>query len=184
MKLTPLRLPGLFLLEGAQFDDERGFFARIWEAEALAAAGLQTAFNHCSLSFNPQQGTLRGLHFQQPPLPEVKVVRCSRGAMYDVVVDIRPGSPTYLQWEAVELSAGDLRSLYIPPGMAHGFQTLRDETEVFYMIGAPYQVHLQSGLRYDDPKLAIPWPLPVSKISERDQGWPYLEKMLEGASCP
>jgi dTDP-4-dehydrorhamnose 3,5-epimerase len=181
MKISPLRLKGAFVIEADRYEDERGFFARLWDAAEFQEKGIETTFSQVSLSFNAQKGTLRGLHFQQEPHPEAKLVRCIRGAIHDVIVDIRPDSDTYLQWEAVELSAENLKSLYIPVGMAHGFQTLCENAEVLYMISTAYHAHLQRGLRYDDPALGIAWPLPVSCISQRDRQWDFLAQTPLGA---
>jgi dTDP-4-dehydrorhamnose 3,5-epimerase len=153
--------------------DERGFFARIWSADELAANGLDTHLSQCSLSRNTTAGTLRGLHFQQPPHAEVKLVRCTRGSLFDVVVDLRPESATYCQWIGVELDAREARALYIPKGCAHGFQTLEDETDVLYMISDPYVPSAASGVRWNDPVFAIDWPSADRRtISDRDRSWP------------
>ena len=172
MQLIPLGLSGAFIIEPDFLRDERGFFARLWDESVLGAHALETRLSQCSISYNARQGTLRGMHYQGPPKPETKIVRCTAGHIYDVIVDIRPDSPTYLKWEAVELSAENRRSLFIPMGMAHGFQTLSDDAEVFYMISEAYHPDCQGGLRYDDPLLGIKWPLPVSVISQRDKEWP------------
>jgi dTDP-4-dehydrorhamnose 3,5-epimerase len=149
--------------------DERGFFARTLCARELADQGLKHVFVQCSISFNNRKGTLRGLHYQTPPHEEVKLVRCTMGAIYDVIVDLRPASPTYLKYFAVELSQDNRKMLYVPEGFAHGFQTLADRTEVFYQISEFYHPEHSAGHRWDDPAFGIDWPLEVSVISERDR---------------
>ena len=174
MIFTPLSLAGAVLIDIERHEDERGFFARTLCAEEFAARGLQAAFVQDSLSHNRIRGTLRGLHLQRPPHAETKLVRCSRGAIYDVIVDLRPGSPTWGRWEGVVLSAENGRALYVPEGFAHGFLTLADETEVSYRISHPHKPEAATGLRYDDPRLGIVWPEPVAAISARDRSWPLL----------
>jgi dTDP-4-dehydrorhamnose 3,5-epimerase len=171
----PLPLEGAFLLEMERHEDERGFFARAFCREELAAQGLHTEYPQCNVSFNHRRGTLRGLHFQAPPHGEVKIVRVTAGAIFDVIVDVRPASHTFRQSYAVELRAGDGRLLYIPGGFAHGFQTLEDQTEVFYWMGAEYVPDAARGYRYDDPAFSISWPLPVAVISEKDLSLPPLK---------
>lgn len=167
---TPLA--GAFVLEAERIEDERGFFARSYSREEFAAHGLDPDIAQCSISFNHRRGTLRGLHFQTAPFEEVKLVRCTRGSIWDVIVDIRPGSPTRGRHFAVELSAEARNALYIPKGFAHGFITLEDEAEVFYQISAPYSAEHARGYRWDDPTFAIPWPEPATVISERDRNLP------------
>ena len=152
--------------------DERGFFARTWCRRELAEHGLCVEIAQESISSNRQKGTLRGLHFQTPPHDEVKIVRCTRGMIFDVIVDLRPRSATYLRWQGFELAAGNHRALYVPKGCAHGFQTMEDETEVHYQISSFYNSEAAAGYRYDDPAFSIKWPLPVIVISERDLRWP------------
>lgn len=154
--------------------DNRGYFTRTFCHQEFSDKGLETSFLQHSLSFSKQRGTLRGLHFQKPPHEEAKLVRCVRGAIFDVIVDIRPHSPTYRQWQGFKLTAGNQRQLYIPAGFAHGFQTLSDDVEVHYLISAFYEPTAASGFRYDDPAFAISWPLPVSVISDKDKAWPLL----------
>ena len=154
--------------------DARGGFARLFDAEAFAARGLPSAFAQTSLSVTRLAGSLRGLHFQRPPHGEAKLVRCVRGAIHDVVVDLRRGSATRLAWRAFTLAAGDDAALYVPPGCAHGFQTLADDTEVLYQISVPYAPDHADGVRFDDPALGIPWPRPVTVISDRDRAWKLL----------
>jgi dTDP-4-dehydrorhamnose 3,5-epimerase len=153
-------------------EDERGFFARTWCRQELAAQGLDPEIAQENLSFNRHRGTVRGLHFQRPPHEETKFVRCTRGGMFDVIVDLRPGSPTYLRWRGFELTAENRRAIYVPKGFAHGFQTLTDDAEIAYQISAFYAPQAAGGYRYDDGAFGIAWPLPVTVIGERDLGWP------------
>ena len=170
---TPL--PGAWVLEPERIADERGFFARTWCRRDFEVRGLDPAIAQCSVSFNHRRGTLRGLHFQVEPHAEVKLVRVTRGAIWDVIVDLRPGSPTFKRHFAVVLSAEAGNQLYIPKGMAHGFQTLEDATEVAYQISAFYAPEAARGYRWDDPAFAIPWPEPVTVISEKDRNLPLFE---------
>ena len=153
-------------------EDERGFFARTWCRQELAALGLDTEIAQESLSFNRHRGTVRGLHFQRSPHEETKIVRCTRGAIFDVIVDVRCHTPTFLRWQGFELSAGNRRAIYVPKGFAHGFQTLTDNAEIAYQISAFYAPQTAGGYRYDDAAFGIAWPLAVTVISERDLGWP------------
>jgi len=172
VRFVPTELPGVLVLEQERHADERGHFARTWCKEELSAHGLEPALAQCSVSFNHRRGTLRGLHYQAPPSAEVKVVRCARGALWDVAVDLRPGSAGFGRWVGVELTADNGRSLYIPRGFAHGFYTLADATEVEYLISTPYAPATARGVRFDDPRFGIAWPGPVTVISERDAGYP------------
>ena len=153
-------------------EDERGFFARIWCRQELAAQGLDTEIAQESLSFNRHRGTVRGLHFQRPPHEETKIVRCTRGGIFDVIVDLRPRSPTYLRWQGFELTAENHKALYVPKSFAHGFQTLVDDAEIVYQISEFYAPNSAGGHRYDDAAFGVAWPLPVTMISERDLSWP------------
>ena len=157
--------------------DERGFFARSWCQKEFEDRGLNSKLVQCSVSFNARKGTLRGIHYQGEPFPEVKVVRCTRGAIYDVVVDLRPQSPTFKQWIGVVLDAENRRMLYIPGGCAHGFLTLEDNTEVFYQMSEFYHPELARGVRWNDPAFQIAWPAEVKVISERDNTYPNLEEL-------
>jgi dTDP-4-dehydrorhamnose 3,5-epimerase len=171
----PLALAGAYTIAPEPARDERGFFARIFCEEEFARHGLVTTFPQSSLSFNARRHTLRGMHFQFAPAEEVKLVRCTAGAIYDVIVDLREGSPTRLSWVAVELSAENRLTLYVPEGFAHGFQTLTDAAEVAYDISRPYAPGLASGLRYDDPALGIVWPdAPERIVADRDRAWPLI----------
>jgi dTDP-4-dehydrorhamnose 3,5-epimerase len=169
LRFSEAPLAGVFVIEIDRLEDERGSFARTFCFEEFATHGLETAVLQSSVSFNRRRGTVRGLHWQAEPHGEVKVVRVTRGAVHDVVVDLRPGSPTLRESFGVRLDADTGRALYIPAGFAHGFQTLEDDTEVSYQISAAYVPSAARGLRYDDPALAIDWPQPVTVVSERDR---------------
>ena len=173
MRFVETRLRGAYLVELEPREDDRGSFARTWCHEELAAAGLSTEVSQCSVSRNTKAGTLRGLHFQEAPHEEVKLVRCTRGVIFDVIVDLRRGSESEGQWIGVELTAEAGNALYVPKGFAHGFQTLVDESEVFYMMSDPYAPGASLGVRWDDPGFGIEWPSAESRtISERDRAWP------------
>lgn len=175
MRFEPLKLNGGFLVEPQPHEDARGFFARTFCVREFAEQGLVSAFVQSSISFNCKRGTLRGLHYQTPPAAEVKLVRCTAGAIFDVIVDLRSDSPTYLQHFGVELTARNRRALYVPEMFAHGFQTLEDETEVFYQISEYHTPDKAAGVRFDDPRLNIQWPLPVAAMSDKDLNWPWLD---------
>jgi len=172
------KLAGVFVIDAEPIADERGAFTRTYCAREFAAHGLETAIAQCSASFNAKKGTLRGLHYQAPPHSEAKLVRVTAGAIYDVAVDLRAGSPTYGQWTAAELTAENRRMLYIPKGCAHGFQTLTDASELFYQIAEFYEPASARGLRWDDDDLAIAWPDKDAPIlSERDRTFPRLREL-------
>jgi len=170
MKFVETELKSAFVIEPERLDDERGFFARILCEREFAAHGLETRFVQCSISFNGRKGSLRGMHYQAPPHEEAKLVRCTMGAIYDVIVDLRPASPTFRQWIGVELSAENRRTLYVPKGFAHGFQTLQDNSEVFYQISQFYAPQLARMEPWNDPGLGIRWPLVPTAMSQRDAG--------------
>lgn len=172
MRFLPTAIAGVFLVEQEPISDERGFFARTWSARELADRGLEPALAQCSLSFNRRRGTLRGLHYQAPPRAEVKIVRCTRGRLFDVAVDLRPDSPTFRAWVGAELTPDNGRALYIPRGFGHGFVTLEDESVVDYSISAEYAPELARGVRYDDPLFGIAWPLAPAVIAPRDRDYP------------
>jgi dTDP-4-dehydrorhamnose 3,5-epimerase len=172
MRFTAAALPGLVIVDISVMSDDRGYFARTFCAEEFAAAGLPTVFPQCNTSFNLARGTLRGLHWQADPYPEGKLVRCTRGMIVDVAVDLRPESPTCRRWVGIELSAENGRALYIPPGFAHGFQTLVDETEVFYQMSETYRRDLSRGGRWNDRAFGIDWPIPNPILSPRDATYP------------
>ncbi len=165
-------LPGAFVVESERVEDERGWFARIYDEGELEQSGLATRFAQGSIAFNKERGTLRGLHYQAEPHAEAKLVRCIRGAVHDVIVDLRPASPTFKRWVAVELTASDGRMLYVPEGLAHGYLTLEDESETLYLISAPYAPEAARGVRWDDPAFGIEWPHEPSVMSEKDKAWP------------
>jgi dTDP-4-dehydrorhamnose 3,5-epimerase len=173
VRFTELPLAGAFVLDLEPFADERGFFARTFDREAFAAHGLATHLEQASVSFNHRRGTLRGLHWQAEPWAEAKLVRCTAGAVFDVLVDLRQGSPTLGRPASVLLDASTRRQVYIPPGFAHGFQTLADDTEISYLISAPFRAEAARGYRFDDPTFDILWPEPIRVISERDRALPY-----------
>jgi dTDP-4-dehydrorhamnose 3,5-epimerase len=172
MIFTATALPGAFVIEPERREDHRGFFARVWCRHELEEHGLTSRVAQVNVGFTLQRGGLRGLHFQLPPKQEVKLVRCTMGALYDVVVDLRPDSPTRRRWIGVELTAPSRRMLYVPAGCAHGYQTLTDNTEMYYQTSEGYAPELARGVRYDDPAFGIAWPLPVTSISDADRSWP------------
>ncbi len=167
------RLKGAFIIDPERLEDDRGFFARTWCQGEFEAHGLDLRLVQCNISFNRRKGTLRGMHYQAAPHTEAKLVRCTMGVIYDVIVDLRPGSPTFTQWAAVDLTAENRRMLYIPEGLAHGFQTLADNTEVFYQISEFYHPESARGVRWDDPAFCIEWPIAERIISDRDRKYPY-----------
>ena len=167
---TPLS--GAYVLELHRIEDERGFFGRIWCRNELAERGLVNGIAQSNAGFSHRKGTLRGLHFQVAPHPEVKIVRCTRGAVFDVIVDLRPESPTFKRWYGVELTADNYKMIYAPEGFAQGYLTLQDNSEIYYHTSACYAPKSASGVRYNDPAFAIEWPIPVEVISEQDKNWP------------
>lgn len=171
-KETMLR--GAYVIQPELLQDERGFFARTWSQEEFLTRGLNPNVVQCNSSYNKLRGTLRGMHYQIPPHEEAKLVRCTAGAIYDVIIDLRSDSPTRSQWIGVELSAQNHLMVYVPEGFAHGFQTLEADTEVSYQMSTYYHSESARGLRWDDPAVSIKWPLPVSVISERDRSHPFL----------
>ncbi len=175
MIFTEAPLGGAYIIDMTRMEDERGFFARSFCAEEFAKRGLAASLSQCSVSFNSSKGTLRGLHFQAAPHDEEKLVRCTGGAVFDVIVDLRPESPTHRQWFGTELTAANHRSLYVPKGLAHGFISLADDTELLYMISVPYAPGYAAGLRWNDPALGIRWPLMPTVISKRDAEYPLLD---------
>jgi dTDP-4-dehydrorhamnose 3,5-epimerase len=175
MIFTESPLPGAFLVDLEPLADDRGFFARSFCAEEFAAKGLSVEWRQCSVSFNARKGTLRGLHYQDAPHEEHKLVRCTAGAIFDVIVDIRPHSTGYRRWFGVELTAHNRRSLFIPPGYAHGFVTLSDDAEVYYMISVPHAPEHARGFRWSDPAFGIQWQMTPSVISSRDAAYPLLD---------
>ena len=174
MKFTEQKIKGVYLLEMDPFKDERGSFARQFCRKELAAHGLDFDIKQCNLSENTRKGTLRGLHYQKNPYPEIKIVSCLQGRIFDVIVDLRSDSPTYLQHISTELSAQNGKMLYIPPYCAHGFQTLEDNSSVYYQLGEFFYPQAYDGVRYNDPKLNIQWPLEDPIMNERDKNYALL----------
>ena len=171
MKFLRTRLEGACVIELDRLEDERGFFARSFCRDEFAAHGLKASFVQCNISFNARRGTLRGLHYQASPYEEAKLVRCTRGAIFDVIVDIRKRSDTYRRWIGMELTAENRRMLYVPEGFAHGFQTLEDASEGFYQMSDMFRPEASCGVRWNDPALGIDWPLPDPTVSARDSGY-------------
>ena len=172
MKFYQTKLPGVFEIHVEPIYDERGCFGRSWCQREFESHNLNPSLVQCSISFNTRKGTLRGIHYQAAPSPETKVVRCTKGAIFDVALDLRPSSPTYKDWFGVTLTAENRRMLYVPEECAHGFLTLEDETEVFYQMSEFYNPELARGVRWDDPAFRIQWPSEVKVISERDRTYP------------
>ncbi len=179
MIFTETKLKGAYIIELERREDSRGFFARGFCQNEFRAHGLKPTIAQGNIASNIKAGTLRGMHFQYPPAAESKLVRCTRGAIYDIIVDLRPESPTYLQHIGVELNEDNQRALYVPERFAHGYQTLTDKTDTSYLVGEFYTPDAEGGLLYDDPSLKLNWPLPVSVISEKDQKFP-LYREIEG----
>jgi dTDP-4-dehydrorhamnose 3,5-epimerase len=175
MHFVETGLAGAYLIELDRHEDERGFFARSFCEREFAQHGLAPRFVQCNVSFNRRRGTIRGLHWQAAPHEEAKVVRCTRGALFDVIVDLRAGSPTLHRWAGFELSAQNHRQVYVPPGFAHGFQTLEPDTEVFYLMSAAFEPSCARGMRWNDPASSIAWPLADPVLSDKDAGWPWLQ---------
>ena len=175
MIFHPLDLAGAFLLEPERLEDKRGFFARTYCRRELEERDLDPTVVQCSVSVNKLRGTVRGMHWQAPPFEEIKLVRCTAGAIHDALLDLRPDSATFLQSTAVELSRENRHAVYVPAGIAHGFQTLEDDSEVFYQMSEFHHPEAARGVRWDDPAFSIRWPLPIAMISERDSSYPDLE---------
>ena len=175
MRYTPTPLSGAFVIDIEPIGDARGYFAYLFESTEAASHGLRTDVVQVKLSSNKYKGTLRGMHLQLPPAEESKLVRCIRGAVWDVIVDFRKDSPTYLQHFGVELSTENHRAIYVPYMFAHGYQTLTDDAEVMYQVDRPYSPKHEMGLRFDDPALKINWPLDVTQISDKDKAWPLID---------
>lgn len=177
MIFTETKLKGAFILDLERREDNRGFFARAFCQKEFEQHGLKPVIAQANVAFNKRKGTLRGMHFQFPPAAETKLVRATRGAILDIIVDLRPESPTYLQHVAVELSADNGRSLYVPERFAHGYQALEDGTETSYMVGEFYTPGAEGGLSPTDPRLGLKWPLPTTEISDKDRAWKLLEEV-------
>lgn len=177
MIFTETKLQGAFIIDLQRREDSRGFFARGFCQHEFADHGLKPVIAQANLAFNARAGTVRGMHFQYPPAAESKLVRCTRGAIVDIIVDLRPESPTYMQHVAVELDEDDHRAIYVPERFAHGYQALCDKTETSYMVGEFYTPSAEGGLRYDDPQLGLTWPLPVSIVSDKDRAFRPLSEI-------
>lgn len=172
MKFVAALLSGAYIIEPEPIKDNRGFFSRTFCQKEFEQHGLEFHFVQCNISWNKEKGILRGMHYQLPPHAEVKVVRCTRGAIYDVIIDLRPDSPSYCKWVGVELSADNYRMLYVPENFAHGYQTLEPNTEVFYLVSEFYAPSSERGVRWNDPAFKINWPLPNSILSTKDKSYP------------
>jgi len=177
MIFTETTIGGAFIVDLERMEDERGFFARSFCREEFQVHGLKTEIAQSNVSFNVKRGTLRGMHLQIAPCAEAKLVRCTRGAVHDVIIDLRPDTPTFCKWIAVRMTENDGRAVYIPEGVAHGFQTLDDNTELFYQMFTPYVPEWQRGVRWDDPTFRIVWPIPNPTISERDRNYPLFDRI-------
>ena len=180
MKFIPTPLMGAYLIEIEPTADDRGFFARLFCEQEFSRAGLEAHFCQLNNSFSAKKGTLRGLHYQLAPSSEVKLVRCVAGAIYDVIVDLRPDSPTFRNWFGATLTAKNRSWLYVPRGFAHGFLTLEDDVETFYLVSAFYAPHAERGLRFNDPWLAIAWPSDPIEVSPKDNAWPLFDPEFHG----
>jgi dTDP-4-dehydrorhamnose 3,5-epimerase len=174
MRFYEIELHGAFLIELDRIEDERGFFARAYCAHEFASHGLAPRMVQANLSFSGLAGTIRGMHYQAPAVDEAKLIRCIRGAVWDVIIDMRPDSPTYLRHFGVELTADNRSAIYVPPMFAHGNQALVDNSELFYLVGDRYAPECERGVRFDDPAVGIEWPLPVTRVSAKDRAWPLL----------
>jgi len=184
MKFVETKLKGAFIITPDFIKDERGFFARTFCRREFKDHGLNPDLVQCNISFNKEKGTLRGMHYQVPPHAEVKMVRCTAGAIYDVIIDFRPASPTFMQWFAAELTAENHGQLYVPEGFGHGYQTLLPDTEVFYQVSAFYNPQSERGVRWNDPAFGITWPLTITLISQKDQIHPLVNnRILGNDSC-
>jgi dTDP-4-dehydrorhamnose 3,5-epimerase len=172
-KETPLS--GAYVIEPERINDNRGFFARVWCKKELEQHGLKGEISQSNVGFSFRKGTFRGLHFQRPPHAEVKIVRCTRGSIFDVIVDLRPESPSYKRWFGVELSAENRKMIYVPEGMAQGYATLEDSTEINYHTSEFFNAESASGVRFDDPAFGIQWPIDPAVVSEQDRNWPLLK---------
>ncbi len=184
MIFTETPLAGAYLIDPEPRGDERGLFARVFCREEFDALGLDSSVVQCNVAFNHRAGTLRGMHFQREPHAEVKLVRCTQGALYDAIVDLRPASQTFGRWFAAELTAANRRMLYVPRGFAHGYQTLADDTEIAYQVSAAYHPASEGGLAWDDPQVGIAWPMAPSAISDKDRRHPRLAQLSERLGQP
>lgn len=180
MKIIPIELQGAVIIETDILQDPRGSFARLFCQEELQELHKNQTIDQINYSFTRKAGTVRGMHFQKPPFSEIKLVRCLKGKIFDVIVDIRKNSPTFLKWHGEELSAENFKMIYIPKGFAHGFQTLEDNSELLYLHNGFYTPEAESGIRYDDRLININWPIKLTEISKRDENFSYLNEQLEG----
>ena len=180
MKFIPLPLSGSYLIDVELFKDHRGSFARLFCVEELGRIGLSAPLAQINLSRTAAAGSIRGMHFQHPPHAETKIVRCLRGSVFDVAVDLRPDSPTFLHWHGEVLSADNMRAMFIPEGFAHGFQSLDADVELLYLHSACYAPGFEGGIRFDDPAMGIKWPLPPEDISDRDREHPLIDSTFQG----
>lgn len=176
MRFQETPLHGAFIVEPEKLEDERGFFARSWCANEFRQHGLSASLAQCNISSNRRRGTLRGMHYQKPPHGEIKLVRCTMGSIFDVIIDLRPASSTYARWFGVELSASNHRMLYIPEDFAHGFLTLCDNSEIFYQMSTPFVAGAGAGCRWNDPAFSIDWPGEIAVISEKDRSYPDFDR--------
>src|SRR6476620_4800098 len=177
MIFTETKLKGAFIIDLDRKKDERGFFARAFCQKEFADHGIKPTIAQANIAHNARKGTIRGMHFQYPPAAETKLVRCTRGAILDIIVDLRPESDTYLQHVAVELNEDNQRALYVPERFAHGYQALRDDTDTSYQVGEFYTPNAEGGVMYNEPRLKLEWPLPVTVVSDKDKAFPPLEKI-------
>jgi dTDP-4-dehydrorhamnose 3,5-epimerase len=181
MRFIETPIAGAWLVEPEPRADDRGHFARLWDRAEFAAAGLRTDFVQCNNSFSVARGTLRGLHYQAAPYGEIKLISCVRGRIFDLIVDVRPDSPTHLKWFGAELTADNRKMMYVPEGCAHGYLTLENASEVIYPVTAPYQPGAERGLRWNDPAIGIEWPIEPTVVSAKDQQWPPFDGARGGA---
>jgi len=175
MEFTETKIAGVVVIDIKRIEDDRGFFGRSWCIDELTKAGLDPTLKQVNIGFSPKAGTMRGMHLQTAPHAEIKIVRCTLGAVYDVALDLRPESPTFRQWYGLELTAENRRSLYIPEGCAHGYLTLTEDSEIYYFTSKAYAPDHATGYRYDDPAFGIEWPHSIEVISDADKGWPDFE---------
>jgi len=183
MIFTETKLKGSFIIDLKRLEDERGFFARAFCQKEFAQHGLKPLIAQANIAFSKRKGTLRGMHFQFPPAAETKLVRCTRGAVWDIIVDLRPESATYLDHVAIELTADNHRAIYVPERFAHGYQVLEENTETGYQVGEFYTPNSEGGLMYNDPKLSLEWPMPVTEISSKDKNWKLLSENETEIKC-
>ena len=176
MNFQETRIPGAWIIDITPIPDHRGFFAMTWLPDELRQRGMNPALAQCNLAFNHRRGTLRGMHFQKAPYAQAKIIRTTRGSLLDVIVDLREESPTFQQWDAVELTADNRRMLYMPEGIAHGYLTLADDTEAYYHASSAWVPAAESGVRWDDPAFQIEWPFEPSVISDKDRQWPLIAR--------